>query len=226
MNTLKLTQKHNTTCLTFPDGMEFCLLRLEMVYVAKEYRHVTQDCSRLIILEPNLIRVLDMGECSYPTTNGALPPAAYWVWTGIDTHRLLKRVREIREKFESTREAADQAAMKRKQFLDQCDLPLGRAEINLDKFKIPNIQQRVLAVMEMAKHPNAKGDFAKTVAFMVKKLKPDFVPKLYRDLSRFLGQAVVYGNRDEFYFDGRKMKGGCGFNGGFILHGNEYGIHT
>ena len=34
-----------------------------------------------------------------------------------------------------------------------------------------------------------------------------------------------FGNCDEFYFDGR-YPGGLGMNGGIILHGNEFSVHT
>ena len=44
-------------------------------------------------------------------------------------------------------------------------------------------------------------------------------------VRRIIGQARLYGHRDEFYFDGR-YPGGMGMNGGIILHGDEFGIHT
>lgn len=51
---------------------------------------------------------------------------------------------------------------------------------------------------------------------------------LKRDLSRLLTCAHVYAHGDEFYFDGRHLPNGCGYNGGVILHtrSNTYGIHT
>ena len=48
---------------------------------------------------------------------------------------------------------------------------------------------------------------------------------LLRDVSHYVQRAVLHAHGDEFYFDGRRP-GGCGFNGGIILHRGSYGIHT
>ena len=49
---------------------------------------------------------------------------------------------------------------------------------------------------------------------------------LMRDLARLADSATLFCHRNEFYFDGRHLPNGCGYNGGVILHGNSYGIHT
>lgn len=51
--------------------------------------------------------------------------------------------------------------------------------------------------------------------------------RTYEACNRYSQLATLYGRGDEFYFDGRHVAGGCGFNGGIILHGDSsVGIHT
>jgi hypothetical protein len=51
---------------------------------------------------------------------------------------------------------------------------------------------------------------------------------LMRDLSHYIQCARLSCNGEEFYFDGRTIPNGCGYNGGILPYHNDhsYGIHT
>lgn len=98
----------------------------------------------------------------------------------------------------------------------------------IEKFRIridESLNQPIPTAQAVA-HPNARDDMARTLRYFHARLKPDYWKRLLCDLHRYLTCAIVFGHREEFYFDGRRLANGCCFNGGFILHGNEYGIHT
>jgi len=71
----------------------------------------------------------------------------------------------------------------------------------------------------------AHGQIARTLKHYRDRLREDQWPRLVETLSRLLPQVRLYGMGDEFYFDGR-YAGGFGMNGGIILHGDEFGVHT
>jgi hypothetical protein len=102
-----------------------------------------------------------------------------------------------------------------------------RVETGLDaeRFRSPVQRTALLTVTAMNKHPNARGAIAPTLKFFRDRLRAGEWPRLVETVSRFLPQAQVWGHRDEFYFDGR-FRDGLGFNGGIILHGNEFSVHT
>jgi len=87
----------------------------------------------------------------------------------------------------------------------------------------------LFTVAQLAKHPNMRDPerFGRTLKFFRDRLVNGdrTFAHLMRDLSRMVNQAWIFASGDEFYFNGR-IEGGCGFNGGIILHGNTYGIHT
>ncbi len=100
------------------------------------------------------------------------------------------------------------------------------AIIDLERLRVPHHPTRILTFTQMCRHVNARHEMAKTIKYFHSRLKAEYWPRLVEVLSRYLPQAIIYGHGDEFYFDGRRITGGCGFNGGIILHGDEFGIHT
>jgi len=88
---------------------------------------------------------------------------------------------------------------------------------------------RIYSVMEIAHHANLREgrDLGRTLKYFRDRLigGDRTFQDLIRDLSRLINCAWLYAHGDEFYFNGR-FAGGCGFNGGIILHKNTYGIHT
>jgi len=99
------------------------------------------------------------------------------------------------------------------------------APLDSVRFRIPTHTTRLLTIIEMVRHANASGAMAQTRKHYRDRLRQDQWPRLVETISRFLPQAKLYGQGDEFYFDGR-YPGGFGMNGGIILHGEEFGVHT
>ena len=97
--------------------------------------------------------------------------------------------------------------------------------LNLDRFRVRPVETPRLTVAQIAHHDNARGEIARTLAFFARELRKDLWEPFLDRVRRIVTVAKLYGQRDEFYFDGR-YPGGMGMNGGIILHGNEFGIHT
>jgi hypothetical protein len=109
------------------------------------------------------------------------------------------------------------------------DRQVRRAEIETDRLNTV-APPPVFTIGELAKHPNLadRDRLGRTLNRFRKALQGGerTFAQLMRDLSRLITSAKLFPNDDEFYFDGRRLENGCGFNGGVILHGNSYGIHT
>ena len=97
--------------------------------------------------------------------------------------------------------------------------------LDLARFRPPIMETPRLTIAQIARHQNARGEIARTLAFFARELRKDLWEPFLDRVRRIIGQARLYGHRDEFYFDGR-YPGGMGMNGGIILHGDEFGIHT
>ena len=97
--------------------------------------------------------------------------------------------------------------------------------LDLARFRPPIMETPRLTIAQIARHENARGEIARTLAFFARELRKDLWEPFLDRVRRIIGQARLYGHRDEFYFDGR-YPGGMGMNGGIILHGDEFGIHT
>lgn len=96
-----------------------------------------------------------------------------------------------------------------------------------ERFPEPDRTAPLLTFSEMTRHENGR-ELTHSLVRFLRSLTPSYVDRLRRELSYYLTRAKVFGCRegDEFYFDGRRFPGGCGFNGGFILRDNQYSIHT
>jgi len=55
--------------------------------------------------------------------------------------------------------------------------------------------------------------------FFARELRKDLWEPFLDRVRRIVTQAKLYGQRNEFYFDGR-------YPGGMGMNGNEFGIHT
>ena len=100
-------------------------------------------------------------------------------------------------------------------------------EVPLSRFQRPAPQLPLLTVAQMVKHPHVGEQkyFIQTLAAFRRSLSGDHWKRLTDVMSRYLPRAKIWGQgKEEFYFDGRKM--GLGFNGGIILRGQEFSIHT
>ncbi len=108
---------------------------------------------------------------------------------------------------------------------------LKKATINIDRLRVKCEDRQTFTFTEMVNHTNNARPvgFAAVVKNFVDHLKPEYVPVLKQRLSRQLTTSKVFAVNDreksEIYFDGR-IPGGCGFNGAFILRGDEFSIHT
>lgn len=134
----------------------------------------------------------------------------------LDTRRLLKRATELRAKWLPVYRPENGSM--------RFDAPLGAVDLPVAKFRPTVHGIRLMQWDQMTRHANAGGDMAKTIKHFLQTCIGQ-ADKLRHDLSHYLECAKVFGHGTEFYFDGRKPQG-CGFNGGFIIHGNEYSIHT
>lgn len=195
---LKLTHNMNSTVLAFEDGGSIYAAPHELAKRCEPKAPITTYIDDGY--KQGLVKGWQIVLVREPESGGMGKDRGECWRYACDTVRLFKRVLELREKrIETT--------------------------LDLDRFQEGPRKVEMLGIMQMIRHPHALGRFAPTVKYFRSKLTGDEFERLLRDLSAYLPRAKLYGQVDEFYFDGR-IAGGCGFNGGIILHGEEYSIHT
>lgn len=122
----------------------------------------------------------------------------------------------------------------------QCDIPHLFSVIS--KVKVPTVVK--IEKFQMRTHPFPVRNWSqilfhenldKRAYAPIKRImseKRHLLEDLKGFLSRYLDNARVYADgwgKYDFYFDGRNIENGCGFNGGFIYHdydGGKMSIHT
>ena len=162
---------------------------------------ICRDLGRIALFEPSRLSILTLGD--YPTSAECIQTDCIKI--PLDVGKFLRVVRELRAK-------------------------RVQATVALNRFPTAAPSDTRLSITQIVRHQNARGEIARTLGWFRSHLKPERWEDLLRTLSRFLSQAVVYGQRSEFYFDGRNLPTpycGCGFNGGIIPHSEgTFGIHT
>jgi hypothetical protein len=206
---IAITQQHPCCKLSFLDWhwpsetqpVTFYLLPSELrpLDLQTEGHRLIRDLGNYMFVEPDRLTLLDPqppGDCRDSLASNPTPT----LYVYVDTNRLFTRLAELCAK---------------------------RIDTTLDtaRLRFPLLDPPDLTITQMVRHPNARGDMAQTIKFFRDHLKTEQWLKLLHTISHYLSRAHVFGHRNEFYFDGR-MPEGCGFNGGFILHSNEFGIHT
>lgn len=110
-------------------------------------------------------------------------------------------------------------------------------ELDTNRFGSKGRAYPLLWLGELLRHPNVRNpeELVKALWYYRRRLKAELWPKFMDTLCRTLASARLYAHYRpgsspehedaEFYFDGR-FPGGMGFNGGVILHGADFGVHT
>jgi len=190
---------------------------LSSIYIMPEeltpsgYPHVVRDCGRLVAFWGDKLTVTE-SPGNYHTGDSGCFKADTDVIV-VNTHRLLEVLRKVHASAELRKDRTK------------------ALNIEIDTERLHrHIEAPKLTICQMVKHVNMAGaeSFGKTLKYFKERLhggRRSF-EDLLLELSRLIQQAKIYCHRDEFYFDGRSMPGGLGFNGGIILHENTFGIHT
>jgi hypothetical protein len=201
---LKITPNQDMVCVRF-EGCDrnFYFLPGELAPLQRFETRLIHDLARFIVAETHRLTHYypGDGECDSPRAraeDGPFPTSSFQLF--LDTNKLFALLRDLNAKGIET-------------------------EVDSRRLALPDAGPRRLTVTEMVRHPNARGDIALTLKYYRDRLCADYWPRLLDTLSRFLPQAKLFGHRDEFYFDGR-FPGGLGMNGGIILHGNQFSVHT
>ncbi len=195
---LKISHCENSSQVHFSDwDFNFYFLTEELRPLAPFECRVIRDLSRHILAETWKMQIIHVSDTG--GRDGALKTDGYVLY--VDTNKLFRHILTLREKkLEAT--------------------------MDIERLRTPVSRTQMLTFTQMCKHANARSQFSKTIKYFHDRLKPDQWPRLIEVLSRYLPVAVVFCHGDEFYFDGRRLQGGVGFNGGIILHGDEFGVHT
>jgi hypothetical protein len=171
-----------------------------------KYPHILSDCGRVISFWGNRMVIHD----SHTNLACSGQDGSFQTPTDIihtDTFHLLKVLNDLQER-KVPRAVVDTETLHRRQ---QPGWPR-------------------LTVGQIARHTNLRGQeyYGKTLRLFHDRLQGGerTFNDLMNDLSRIVSTALLYACGGEFYFDGRNVPNGCGFNGGVILHQNRYGIHT
>jgi hypothetical protein len=183
-------------------GETFYFLDREIAPLQPWEQRLIRDCSRFILAESYRLLLFKPGDSLEDTwhrqLDGRFTTPSFLLFA--DVPRLFERLRTLRcKKVETTLDSA--------------------------RFRVPPHTTRLLTIVEMVNHANAKGAMARTLKHYRDRLREDQWPRLVETISRLLPQVKLYGQGDEFYFDGR-YSGGFGMNGGVILHGDEFAVHT
>ncbi len=167
------------------------------------YPHIASDCGRILSFWGDRL-VLHESVCNLATNGqtGSFPTRADVLY--CNTHKLLAILRTLHER--QVRETV----------------------VDTDRL-IGQVEAPIYSVAELARHANQKtpNEFGRTLRHFHAQLQGGerTFKDLLRDLARLINCAHLYAMGDEFYFNGR-FPGGCGYNGGIILHRSSYGIHT
>lgn len=206
--------EHTKDCLVlkWDDGTQRSIYALdeEITRLAEHGRGTIRDIGRLMLIEPGTVCIY------YPDGNWNAETgrmgADCWRWH-VDTFKLIKALVQIRTKRVT-------------------------GTLDLRRFVGRGRDFPVLTLAQMVRHPNARstpGEMAKSLLHYLRRLEAHLRPRFIETMSRLMASARMHayyrpgrepGQEDaEFYFDGR-YAGGMGFNGGVILHGREFGVHT
>lgn len=211
---MKLTITHDTcpcSILHFPEVADYP----STLYVAPEemnptrWPHYLRDLNRQAVFDS--YRMILTSFADMPSREGAFQAPSYLVH--LNAERFFEILRELHRK------------------------KIPRTVIDLDALPSTAEVIPLLGVAQLARHPNLRNPeyLGATLQFFRRALPTDkwlawnagfsVWTGLLADISRIIRRAKLFAHRDEFYFDGR-WPGGCGYNGGIILHGDHYGIHT
>jgi hypothetical protein len=203
---LKITHSDHCLAITFTGQRRSQNVDYDFYFMPQELESfggrltVARDCNRYLILENYRLLVVD---CSDTTPINGLQDATFELpgfALHCDTVKLCRVLLQLHAKKVA-------------------------AVLDSERFACRPQDIPPLTITQMVRHPNANGPIATTLAFFKRHLKPEEWVRLCRSVSHYLTLSKFYAHRDEFYFDGR-YAGGVGFNGGFILHGDTFGIHT
>jgi hypothetical protein len=204
--TITLSYTENCAVLTFPES-EVCrnlyVTLDDMKEIESKWYPMVHDLNRVAVVDPGRLIIVHVGDLGLDGNDATTTVPALVLH--MDTKKFFRVVRELYNKNVST---------------------------TLDTSKFSGVRKPapILTVMQMINHPNASENsreyFGQTLVHFRKNLCPDQWVRFVQEMSRRLTCSYVIAQRTEFYFDGRKHPQGCGFNGGFIIHGNEFGIHT
>lgn len=215
----KLTIEHyeHSMKLSFEEGGYIYATPKELA-LSNNWRGYIDDGNHQGILDPGrIIIVQNLG--TGPGANGHDGTTIHHHW--CDTLHLFKVILILRENFLSGLAKAKLLGSSEAWAFEQA---CRKDEVELDRLPTTRKREPRLTVMQAVLHPNARS-LGVTLALFMRSLEPKWRERLMETLSDYLPRAVVTGCYDgEFYFDGRKT--GLGFNGGIILRGQEFSIHT
>jgi len=214
--TLTLTHHDNSTILTFWDGGFIYISPTELERQANPYgTQIIDDGNHQGIFRSHTLVLLDMPDTQ---REGVLNHKIHQY--SFDVNHAFKVVRILRGVY--LREKAAWIASGNREW----DFKKEKDVISLDRLQKSNDLPTIKTWMQIYKHDSIrdKDRFASTVLNFKKKIKPGRFSRLHMDLSNYVSRASIFPQGDEIYFDGRGS--GCGFNGAFILHGDDYSIHT
>ena len=250
---------NGTVSLKFEDTppINLVLTRAELAPPQPYEKRAAWDIGRVALIESFRLRIIDS---EVPNRSGPFHHEA-WVYY-LDVARFFRAVLQIADanlkRFNQHKALlADLDAAYAKHWQKPSEYYQREAKLResyersllapvwkLERFAMPAGEPAVLGLVEMVRHPNARGEFKPAILRFAKFLQRDPIPnplwkidgqappppthecqwtRLRGDLSRMLPKARIYGQPGarheddcEFYFDGR-FAGGMGFNGAIIL---------
>lgn len=166
------------------------------------WRKLVMDGNTVVLLEPARIVLIESpARCgSFGTPGDGEAQSRAFIYH-LDTQKFLAALRTLRTK------------------------RLGPT-IELAAFKFPKHVTPRLTSQAIMRHPNARDGVSRTMLQFRRELPPPKWHRFMEVVSDYVGRAVLYGHDREFYFDGRKLPNGLGFNGGIILREADFSIHT
>lgn len=205
--TFHITHTENATVITIHgDGDKY----QHSVYLHEadladltEWRRLIMDGNRVVLLEPCRMVLMDTPDrCgTYAGEDGATDARSHIYH--IDTRRFLKALRILRSK------------------------KLGH-KASITQFRSPDYVPPLYTVQQLLQHDNIRNpeDWPETLKTFRRGMPDAKWWRLMEQLSHYIDRALIYGHKDEFYFDGRRLPNGLGFNGGIILREADFSIHT
>ncbi len=198
--TVTITPHTSATSFRFSDGGSVYLSPREMREAHRSWRTACFDLSTVVVVSPDSLILSEcLGEPPRQSAEFTCEARIYY----CDTRKLFAVAETLRTRKLETPTVVD-----------------------LARLQYRPTEPPKLTLMQIAKHENARFAMARTITHFRRILAPEKWPRLLDELRRILPKAIVFGNEDEFYFDGRKIPNGMGMNGGIIPHGSDFGIHT
>jgi hypothetical protein len=214
-----LAHCENTTRLTFYDGG--CIHATEDELRQKpgySTMHI-DDGGHQMICRVNQMVLLDMPDVLHEGEHSR-PVHSYECYVP----RFFEVVLHLRKLFMEKKQAWIKGGGKDYLFQPPVD------RVCLDSFHFPRCPRPCLTVMQIVHHANVEPDsrlqFIATLREFMQALPREQKPRLLATLSSYVPHARFYASRGEFYFDGRNMPDGVGFNGGIILRDGAFSVHT